>query len=87
MLNQSNGSAPPEQGGARVPPDAAFDSTAATEGASLTVTPRGAAPKTRDDEGGRLGRHRIVLAYIRALGPVVTAVMAAVATLVGALVR
>lgn len=56
----------------------------------MTLTPQGPdieGQRITEDDGSRTRRHGIVLAYIRTLGPVVTAFVAAIATLVGALVR
>ncbi|MFD4207098.1 hypothetical protein ACFWRG_14035 [Micromonospora tulbaghiae] len=92
MLEPSNGNAPPHtEGGARLPPDAAFDSTAATEGVTLTVIPHGSDFETPEDEDETVAeptdRHRLILAYIKTLSPIIAAVVACIGTLVAALVR
>ncbi|WBB82585.1 hypothetical protein O7606_15525 [Micromonospora sp. WMMD882] len=57
----------------------------------MTVAPHGSDFETPEDEhetaADPTDRHRIVLAYIKALSPIIAALVASIGTLVGVLVR
>ncbi|GLY23697.1 hypothetical protein Misp04_34290 [Micromonospora sp. NBRC 101691] len=57
----------------------------------LTVAPQGPDIETPDSEDEAAtdhdGRHRLILAYIKALGPIIAAIVASIGTLVSVLAR
>ncbi|WDZ86621.1 hypothetical protein [Micromonospora cathayae] len=57
----------------------------------MTVAPNGTDFETPDDEqeavADQTGRHRIILAYIKALSPIIAAIVACIGTVVGILAR
>lgn len=59
----------------------------------MTVAPHGpdfetpAPDEEIDADVDQDGRHRLILAYLRALSPILAAMVAAIATVVGVLVR
>lgn len=56
----------------------------------LTVAPHGPdieTPDPEDEIAADHARHRIILAYIKALSPIIAALVASIGTLVGVLAR
>ncbi|MEU4565546.1 hypothetical protein [Micromonospora sp. NPDC023956] len=57
----------------------------------MTVAPQGPDIETPDSEdeteADHDGRHRLILAYIKALSPIIAAMVASIGTLVGILAR
>ncbi|MBU8858674.1 MULTISPECIES: hypothetical protein [unclassified Micromonospora] len=57
----------------------------------MTVIPHGSDFETPEDEdetvAESIDRHRLILAYIKTLSPIIAAVVACIGTLVAALVR
>ncbi|WP_285789706.1 hypothetical protein [Micromonospora sp. NBRC 101691] len=57
----------------------------------MTVAPQGPDIETPDSEDEAAtdhdGRHRLILAYIKALGPIIAAIVASIGTLVSVLAR